>query len=143
VRIGASDVSFARAPVPRRQSSTACPARIVSVGRLDRDSAQMNIVAALGEDGDEARIVGPVTRKSQEAPGLAQGSSVFAQIKSVALLASGGETNRCRDPRTERSGDKHARLLPGMSATAVQAAEPASARVRGEPARLSSAGSPI
>jgi molybdate transport system ATP-binding protein len=91
VRIGASDVSFARAPVTATTILNCLPARIVSVGRLDGNLAQMNIVAALGEDGDGARIVGRVTRKSQEALGLAPGSSVFAQIKSVALLASGGE----------------------------------------------------
>jgi molybdate transport system ATP-binding protein len=90
LRIGASDVSFARAPVSETTILNCLPARIVSVSRLDRESAQVNIVAALGEGGDGVPIVGRVTRKSQEALGLAPGSSVFAQIKSVALFASGG-----------------------------------------------------
>ena len=90
LRIGASDVSFSRSPATETTILNCLPARIVSVSRLDGDSAQMNIVAALGVNGDGVRIVARVTRKSQEALGLATGNPVFAQIKSVALLASGG-----------------------------------------------------
>jgi molybdate transport system ATP-binding protein len=50
---------------------------------------QINIVAALGETGQGARIVARITRKSRDALGLAPGNRVFVQIKSVALLASG------------------------------------------------------
>jgi molybdate transport system ATP-binding protein len=49
----------------------------------------MNIVACLGEDGEGVRIVGRVTRRSQEALALVPGATVFVQIKSVALIASG------------------------------------------------------
>jgi molybdate transport system ATP-binding protein len=49
----------------------------------------MNIVACLGEDGEGVRIVGRVTRKSQEALALVPGAAVFVQIKSVALIAPG------------------------------------------------------
>jgi molybdate transport system ATP-binding protein len=66
-------------------------ARIVSVSAMDDGGAQVNIVAALGADGAGARIVGRVTRKSQEMLDLRPGAPVFAQIKSVALLASGAD----------------------------------------------------
>lgn len=90
LRIGATDVSFVRAPATETTILNCLAARILSVSPHDRDTAQMNIVVALGEDGSGACIVGRVTRKSQEALGLAPGNSVFVQIKSVALLASGG-----------------------------------------------------
>ncbi len=61
------------------------PVKIVAIDALPGDSAHVNIVAALGEDGAGARIVGRVTRKSRDALGLAPGASAFAQIKSIAL----------------------------------------------------------
>jgi molybdate transport system ATP-binding protein len=88
LRISASDVSFTRGAATATTILNCLPARILSVHPHDRDEAQMNIVAALGEDGAGARIVGRVTRKSQEALGLAPERSVFVQIKSVALLVS-------------------------------------------------------
>jgi molybdate transport system ATP-binding protein len=48
-----------------------------------------SIVAALGHGGDGARIAARITRKSLEKLDLREGSEVFAQIKSVALGASG------------------------------------------------------
>ncbi|MBV9860921.1 MAG: molybdenum ABC transporter ATP-binding protein [Alphaproteobacteria bacterium] len=89
LRISASDVSFSRAAPEETTILNCLPVRIHSVSRHDRDAVQMNIVVGLGDDGGGARIVGRVTRKSQEALGLTAGRRVFAQIKSVALLASG------------------------------------------------------
>lgn len=89
LRISAADVSFAIAPPQATTILNCLPARILSVTGHENGGAQVNIVAALGEDGAGARIVARVTRKSQDALGLAPGLAVFAQIKSVALLASG------------------------------------------------------
>ena len=86
--ISASDVSFALVRPVETTVLNCLAARIVSVNPHDGSEAQVNVVAALGADGSGARIVGRVTRKSQEALGLAGGRAVFAQIKSVALLAS-------------------------------------------------------
>jgi molybdate transport system ATP-binding protein len=61
--------------------------RIVTIAPPDGDDAQLNVVAALGEEGLGARIVGRITRKSCEVLGLKPGVCVYAQIKSVALLA--------------------------------------------------------
>lgn len=90
LRIRASDVSFVRTRPTDTTILNCLPARIVSVTAQDADDAQVNLVAALGEDGGGAKIVGRVTRKSQDALGLVPGQTVFAQIKSVALVASGG-----------------------------------------------------
>jgi molybdate transport system ATP-binding protein len=91
LRIRASDVSFTCARPTETTILNCLPARIISVTRQASDEAQMNIVVALGADGAGARIVGRVTRKSQDALGLAPGKPIFAQIKSVALFSSGGE----------------------------------------------------
>jgi len=86
LRIGASDVAFSRGPMPATSVLNCLPVRIVSVAEPDGD-AQVNLVAAIGEDGRGSRIVGRITRKSREMLGLEPGVSVQAQIKSVALIA--------------------------------------------------------
>lgn len=86
VRISASDVAFVRGPVVETSVLNHLPVRIVSIAPPDGDDAQVNLVAALGEDGLGARIVGRITRKSLDVLGLEAGSAVYAQIKSVALL---------------------------------------------------------
>ena len=59
------------------------------------EDAQVNIVARLGADGAGARIAARVTRKSLDALRLGPGAPVFAQIKSVALVATGaGQARR-------------------------------------------------
>jgi len=88
LRIRASDVSFTRARPVETSILNCLAARIVSVTPQDRDDAQVNVVAALGEDAAGARVVGRVTRKSQEALDLVPGAEAFVQVKSVALLAS-------------------------------------------------------
>ena len=88
LRIRASDVSFARTRPVDSTILNCLPACILSVSRQNGDDSQVNVVARLGEDGAGARIVGRVTRKSQEALALAPGVTIFAQIKSVALVAS-------------------------------------------------------
>ncbi|HEU4620505.1 MAG TPA: molybdenum ABC transporter ATP-binding protein [Gammaproteobacteria bacterium] len=89
LRIGAADVSFTRVRPVETTVLNCLPARIVAVEPRIGDDARVHVVAALGEDGNGARIVGRVTRKSREALALAPGLPVFAQIKSVALAASG------------------------------------------------------
>jgi molybdate transport system ATP-binding protein len=88
LRIGASDVSLVRKPVEETTALNCLPVRIVSVAPPDGDDAQVNLVVAFGEDGSGARIVARVTRKSCEILALEPGLSLFAQIKSVALMSS-------------------------------------------------------
>jgi molybdate transport system ATP-binding protein len=87
LRINASDVSFTRSPPADTTILNCMPVRIESVTPQDGTGVQMNIVARLGHGSTGARIVGRVTRKSQERLGLVPGTDVHAQIKSVALVA--------------------------------------------------------
>lgn len=90
LRVSASDVSFTLTRAADTSILNCLPSRILSVTPQNGGDAQVNVVTALGEDGSGARIVGRVTRKSREALSLEPGTQVFAQIKSVALIASGG-----------------------------------------------------
>lgn len=90
LRIPASDVSFTLSRQEETTILNSLPVRLVSLNEHSEQGAQLSIVAALGEDGEGARIVAHVTRKSCEALGLTPGQQLFAQIKSVALLANEG-----------------------------------------------------
>lgn len=85
LRIAASDVSFTLTAASDTTILNCLPARIVSIDGAANE-AQVNIIAALGADGSGARIAARITRKSHAALGLAPGTPVFAQIKSVALM---------------------------------------------------------
>lgn len=87
LRIGVSDVSFARTPPESSTILNCLPARVLTVGRHRGDDIQVNVLVGLGADGAGARIAGRITRKSQEALAILPGAAVFAQIKSVALVA--------------------------------------------------------
>jgi len=88
LRIKASDVSCARIRPSETSILNCLPARILSVHPQPKDNLHVNIVAGLGDDGLGDRIVGRVTRKSRDMLALAPGTFVFAQIKSVAVMAS-------------------------------------------------------
>jgi molybdate transport system ATP-binding protein len=85
LRIAASDVSFTLTAASDTTILNCLSARIVSIDGAGNE-AQVNIIAALGTDGSGARIAARITRKSQTTLGLAPGTPVFAQIKSVALM---------------------------------------------------------
>jgi molybdate transport system ATP-binding protein len=89
LRINASDVSFTLSAPAGTTILNCLPARLLSLTDHRDGSAQVNVVAALGADGEGARIVARITRKSQDTLSLTPGAAVFAQIKGVALLASG------------------------------------------------------
>jgi len=88
LRIGASDVSFVLARPDHSTILNCLPARVVSTAAHDHDNSQVNVVAALGADGEGARIVGRITRRSLHTVGLETGAGIFVQIKSVALVTS-------------------------------------------------------
>lgn len=87
-RIRASDVSFIRQRPTETTILNCLPVTILSVDPQDAAGIQMNVVARLGAGGEGAKIVARVTRKSQEALAIVPGVRIFAQIKSVALVAS-------------------------------------------------------
>ena len=95
LRISASDVSFTLQQPADTTILNCLPARIESISPHGVEDAQVNIVARLGADGAGARIAARVTRKSLDALRLGPGAPVFAQIKSVALVATGaGQARR-------------------------------------------------
>lgn len=83
VRVLAVDVSLARRPPQESSILNVLPARIEDSESID--GAQVNVLLRLGADGTGARLLSRITRKSWDVLGLAPGSSVFAQIKSVAI----------------------------------------------------------
>jgi len=85
VRIAATDVSLARQPSSGSTILNVMPARVVAAE--PQDGVQVMAVVALGEDGQGARMLARVTRKSWEMLGLAPGQPVFAQVKGVALVS--------------------------------------------------------
>ena len=89
VRVIAGDVSLARdAPGPSSILNVLA-ARIVSMKPID--SNEVVVVVTLGAEGTGARLLSRVTRKSWEALHLAEGMSVYAQVKAVALAPGRGE----------------------------------------------------
>jgi molybdate transport system ATP-binding protein len=89
IRILASDVSLAREKPGRSSILNLFPARIATMKPLD--AYEVLAVVSLGENGDGARLLSRMTRKSWEELGFAEGQNVYAQVKYVALGAGRGE----------------------------------------------------
>ncbi len=89
LRVVAGDVSIASAPPGPSSILNVLPARIVSMNAAAPN--ELVVVLGLGEDGAGDRILARITRRSWERLGLAEGASVHAQIKSVALSRDGVE----------------------------------------------------
>jgi molybdate transport system ATP-binding protein len=89
VRVIAGDVSLAREKPGLSSILNVLPARIVSMKPVD--SNEIVVLLALGSDGAGARLLSRVTRKSCALIGLAEGMSVHAQVKAVALAPGRGD----------------------------------------------------
>jgi molybdate transport system ATP-binding protein len=89
LRVAASDVALVRDP-PGASSILNHPPAVILEARPD-GPGMMTAVLALGAGGEGARILARVTRRSWDTLGLAPGQRIFAQIKSVALVARGLE----------------------------------------------------
>jgi molybdate transport system ATP-binding protein len=87
LRISATDVSLARGEVSASTIVNSLPARIVSI-EATGNGPQVNVILALGAQGEGLRIAARITRKSLVGMKLAVGEDVNAQIKGVALIAS-------------------------------------------------------
>jgi molybdate transport system ATP-binding protein len=88
VRVAAADVSLSAVPPSPTTISNVLPARIREVRPLDE--AQVNIVVTLGREGEGARLLARVTRRSLETLGLEAGDPVFAQVKAVSMIRRSG-----------------------------------------------------
>ena len=87
LRVAASDVSFTLLAATGSTILNCLPARVLTIAEQP-GLPHVNIVVALGAEGEGGRVVARITRKSRDALALEPGKSVFAQIKSVALLTS-------------------------------------------------------
>lgn len=85
--IAASDVSLARSAPADSTILNCLPVRIVSI-EGDNAAPQVNVIMELGAMEGASRIAARITRKSREHLKLRTGDAVFAQIKSVALIAA-------------------------------------------------------
>jgi molybdate transport system ATP-binding protein len=89
IRVIAGDVSLAREPPGLSSILNVLPARVVSAKAVD--AHEIVAVVALGAHGAGARLLSRLTRKSWETLGLAEGMSVHAQVKAVALAPGRGD----------------------------------------------------
>ena len=94
--IAASDVSLTRSAPTDSTILNCLPARIVTI-EGDTNAPQASVILALGADGGESRIAARITRKSLEHLRLAEGNAIYAQIKSVALVAARSAAGADRD----------------------------------------------
>ena len=83
LRVLAGDVSLAPAPPGPSSILNVLPARILSTRAVATN--ELVVVLGLGADGAGDRILARLTRRSWERLDLAEGASVHAQVKSVAL----------------------------------------------------------
>ena len=83
LRIAASDVSLLAEPQQASSILNSLPARICA--RRPIGESEMIVVLALGEDGAGARLLARITRRSWERLDLAEGKSIWAQVKGVSL----------------------------------------------------------
>ncbi len=83
LRIAASDVSLSREAPQASSILNALPARIAS--RSAVGSSEVLVVLGLGSEGNGAKLLARVTRRSWDLLQLGEGANVFAQVKGVAL----------------------------------------------------------
>ncbi|MCB1354164.1 MAG: molybdenum ABC transporter ATP-binding protein [Rhodobacteraceae bacterium] len=88
IRISASDVSLALDRPAQSTILNVLPSRILSADC--RDPFLVIVVLGLGPEGDGARILARISRRSWDGLGLTPGQAVFAQIKGMALLSGRG-----------------------------------------------------
>lgn len=85
VRIAARDISLA---VERPSKTTILNTLFASISAIEpHGEAEATILLALGADGDGPHFVARVTGRSVRALGLRPGIGVYAQLKSVSLVA--------------------------------------------------------
>jgi molybdate transport system ATP-binding protein len=87
LRIAASDVSLAREAPVASTMLNALPARILS--RSPIGTSEVLVVLALGAEGNGAKLLARITRRSWDLLRLEEGINIFAQVKGVALAPAG------------------------------------------------------
>lgn len=85
--IAVSDVSLARTDTHESTIVNSLPARIITIDGRPQEP-QASVILSLGSEGSGCKIAARITRRSLHHLGFEPGQQVFAQIKSVALVAS-------------------------------------------------------
>ncbi|MEM8572239.1 MAG: molybdenum ABC transporter ATP-binding protein [Pseudomonadota bacterium] len=86
VRIAATDVSVALEPPKASSILNVIPSTISGFEALD--PFQLILVLTLGPSASGVRVLARISRRSWDTLGLSKGQMVYAQIKSMALIAS-------------------------------------------------------
>ncbi len=84
LRVFAGDVSLAREKPLQSTITNVLPARILSA--TASGDYELIAVLGLGADGEGARLLARVTRRSWDLLELDEGIGVYAQVKAVALV---------------------------------------------------------
>ncbi len=96
VRVAAADVSLSASRPSETTISNVLPVRLIEVRPID--DAQVNVLLMLGHDGDGARMLARVTRRSMEALTLVAGQRAYAQVKAVSMLRRRGASKASPHP---------------------------------------------
>jgi molybdate transport system ATP-binding protein len=88
VRVLARDVSLARDPPGRSSILNVLAARVEEVRDQGPDRVSVRLSLGAGPTGPQTRgaLLARITRRSRDALGIAPGVTVYAMIKSVALV---------------------------------------------------------
>lgn len=100
VRVAAADVSLSVSRPSETTISNVLPVRLLEVRPID--DAQVNVLLLLGHEGDGARMLARVTRRSLEALSLAPGQRIYAQVKAVSMLRRRGTSKASPAPPPPR-----------------------------------------
>jgi molybdate transport system ATP-binding protein len=90
LRVFAGDVSLAREAQRQSTIINILPARILKAAQLGEH--EVVAVLGLGAEGNGVHLLSRTTRKSWETLALAEGMTIFAQIKAVALASARNRT---------------------------------------------------
>jgi molybdate transport system ATP-binding protein len=91
IRIAAEEISLAVDRPSRTTILNVLAARILNIELLD--TAQANVLVALGEHGAGTSLLARITKRSLAALGLVPGQPVYAQVKAVSIVSPSSDTN--------------------------------------------------
>lgn len=101
VCIAAGDVSLTREHPQRTTILNVLPARIVT--SAPSGAFEVTVLLGLGTNGEGARVLARVTRRSWTALAFAEGDLVYAQVKGVALVPGRGHGGEATSNGTGRN----------------------------------------
>jgi molybdate transport system ATP-binding protein len=95
IRIAAADVSLAAERPSRTSILNVLPVRVQEIRRIDE--AQVNVVLWVGHGTTTVKLLSRISRRALVTFGFAVGQDIYAQVKSVSLVAAGFSTHHATD----------------------------------------------